>query len=34
MKAENKKTFAVGRCSECARPQRFDVTDAWLEEEE
>jgi transcription elongation factor Elf1 len=33
LKAENEKTFAVGHCSECGRPQRFDVTNAWREEE-
>jgi hypothetical protein len=30
--AEENKMFALGKCSECGREQKFDVTNIWREE--
>ena len=30
--ADGNKVFALGNCSVCRKPQRFDVTDVWREE--
>lgn len=32
LKADEDKMFAYGNCSECGRPQKFDVTREWREE--
>ena len=32
LKAEGELMFALGKCNECGKPQKFDVTNEWREE--
>jgi len=32
LRADREKMFAYGHCSECGKPQKFDVTNVWREE--